>query len=78
MKKIKKLSLGRETIRTLIAAPLTAVVGGLSGNACTLGHTGCGACGPQNPSLRLSNCNACVTDVCTFEFCDVTVVVIDG
>jgi hypothetical protein len=67
MKKIKKLNLRRETVRTLSVDALVDAVGGLSGHACSYGLTGCGACGPQRPSLRISNCDACATDICTFE-----------
>jgi hypothetical protein len=67
MKKIKRLNLTRETVRMLSADTLTAAVGGLSGHACSIGLTGCGACGTQRPSLRISNCDACATDICTFE-----------
>lgn len=67
MKKIKKLNLSRETVRTLSVDTLAGAVGGLSGHACSIGLTGCGACGPQQPSLRISNCAACATDICSFE-----------
>jgi len=67
MKKIKKLGLKRETVRLLEGTQLEDAVGGLSGNHCSYGLTGCLACPPQRPSLRLSNCAACATDICTFE-----------
>jgi hypothetical protein len=67
MKKIKKLGLQKETVRALATTKLEGVVGGLSGNHCSIGLTGCGACGPQRPSLAISNCRACATDICTFE-----------
>jgi len=67
MKKIKKLSLQKETVRRLESSQLEVAAGGLSGNHCTYGLTGCAACPPQRPSLLLSNCAACVTDICTFE-----------
>jgi hypothetical protein len=67
MKKIKRLNLNKETVRSLAVGELTGAVGGLSGNNCSYGLTGCGACGTQRPSLRISNCDACVTDICTFE-----------
>jgi hypothetical protein len=56
-----------ETLRKLELTALDGVHGGLSGNNCSYGLTGCGACGPQRPSLRFSNCQACQTDICTFE-----------
>lgn len=72
MKKIKKpLSLNRETIRALGGAQLVDAVGGVSGNACSVGHTGCNLCNTPHPSLAFSNCNACVTDICTFDGCTV-------
>lgn len=64
MKKTKKLNLSKETVRTLSVDTLVGVVGGLSANACSFGQTGCGVCGPQRPTLRFTNCNACVTDIC--------------
>jgi hypothetical protein len=67
MKKIKKLGLQRETVRVLDTMQLEDAAGGLSGNNCSYGLTGCLACPPQRPSLRISNCRACQTDVCTFE-----------
>ena len=67
MKKIKKLGLQKETVRKLESNTLERVVGGLSGKHCTYGLTGCGACPPQHPSLAISNCVACATDICTFE-----------
>ncbi len=67
MKKTKKLGLQRETVRMLAANTLVGAVGGLSGNHCSIGLTGCGGCGTQRPSLAISNCRACVTDICTFE-----------
>jgi len=67
MKKIKKLGLQRETVRLLESSELEVAIGGLSGLHCTIGLTGCAACPPQRPSLRLSNCQACATDICTFE-----------
>jgi hypothetical protein len=67
MKKIKKLGLEKETLRSLATVHLEDAVGGLSGNHCSIGLTGCGGCGPQRPSLAISNCGACQTDICTFE-----------
>ncbi|HET9627053.1 MAG TPA: hypothetical protein VFP84_37095 [Kofleriaceae bacterium] len=67
MKKIKKLGLEKETIRSLGNADLQDAAGGLSGLHCSIGLTGCGSCGPQRPSLAISNCAACATDICTFE-----------
>jgi hypothetical protein len=67
MKKTKKLGLQRETVRMLAASDLVGAVGGLSAKRCSYGLTGCGACPPQNPSLAISNCRACATDICTFE-----------
>jgi hypothetical protein len=74
MKKIKKLSLGRETIRTLNVGPLSAVVGGLSGNNCSMGLTGCGACPPPRPSLRNTQCQVCASDICSFDECTISIV----
>ena len=67
MKKIKKLGLQRETVRNLASIKLEGVVGGLSADRCTYGWTGCAACPPQRPSLKISNCDACATDICSFE-----------
>jgi hypothetical protein len=67
MKKIKKLGLQRETVRQLEANELRIANGGLSYKHCSYGLTGCGACGPQQPSLRFSNCQGCASDICTFE-----------
>src|SRR5262245_5719470 len=67
MKKIKKLGLQKETLRRLASTQLEVAVGGLSGDHCTYGLTGCAACPPQRPSLRISNCQACYTDICSFE-----------
>ena len=67
MKKIKKLGLQRETVRNLASTRLEAVVGGLSGDHCTYGLTGCKACPPQNPTIKISNCDACASWICTFE-----------
>ncbi|HSS00480.1 MAG TPA: hypothetical protein VLM79_25650 [Kofleriaceae bacterium] len=67
MKKIRKLGLQRETVRQLQASELEIAAGGLSGNHCSYGLTGCGACPPQRPSLAISNCKACASDICTFE-----------
>jgi hypothetical protein len=67
MKKIKKLGLQRETVRVLDTLQLEGAAGGISGNNCSYGLTGCGACPPQRPSLRFSNCPACASDICTFE-----------
>jgi len=67
MKKIKKLGLQRETVRLLESSELEVAAGGLSGNHCSYGLTGCLACPPQRPSLLLSNCLGCATDICTFE-----------
>lgn len=67
MKKIKKLGLQRETVRQLQAKELEVAAGGLSAKHCSYGLTGCGACPPQRPSLAISNCAACATDICTFE-----------
>jgi hypothetical protein len=67
MKKTKKLGLRKETVRKLQASELEIAVGGLSGNHCSYGLTGCAACPPQRPSLLFSNCLACATDICTFE-----------
>ena len=67
MKKTKKLGLQRETIRKLAGNSLVGAVGGLSGNHCSIGLTGCGGCPPPRPSLAISNCRACATDICTFE-----------
>jgi hypothetical protein len=67
MKKIKKLGLEKETLRSLASAHLEDAVGGLSGNNCSMGLTGCGACPPQRASLAISNCGACHTDICGFE-----------
>jgi hypothetical protein len=66
MKKIKKLGLQKETVRRLQASELEIDVGGLSGLHCSYGLTGCKACPPQNPSLAISNCPPCATDICTF------------
>jgi len=74
MKKIKKLSLGRETIRTLTAGPLAAAVGGISGHNCSIGLTGCGACPPPRPSLRNTLCQACASDICSFDDCTISIV----
>ena len=67
MKKIKKLGLQRETVRQLQTKQLEVAAGGLSYKMCSYGLTGCGACPPQRPSLAISNCAACATDICTFE-----------
>lgn len=67
MKKIRKLGLQKETVRLLESTRLEGVVGGLSAERCTYGWTGCQACPPQRPSLRISNCQACATDICSFE-----------
>lgn len=67
MKKIKKLGLQKEVLRSLQINDLSGAAGGLSGNHCSYGLTGCAACPPQNPSLRISNCRGCATDICTFE-----------
>ncbi|HEU4733984.1 MAG TPA: class I lanthipeptide [Kofleriaceae bacterium] len=67
MKKLNKLHLNKETVRSLSVGTLTHAVGGLSGNNCSYGLTGCTACPPPRPSLRFSDCQACVTDICTFE-----------
>jgi hypothetical protein len=67
IKKIKTRGLQWETVRRLQATELEAAHGGLSGNHCSYGLTGCGACPPQRPSLAISNCQACATDICTFE-----------
>ena len=77
MKKIKKLTLGRETIRTLTVGPLAAVVGGVSGNNCSIGLTGCGACPPPRNSLRNTVCQACVTAICSFDDCGPSIIVAD-
>lgn len=74
MKKIKKLSLGRETIRTLTVGPLAAVVGGISGNNCSLGLTGCAACPPPKPSLANTLCQVCQSELCSFDDCLVSVI----
>jgi hypothetical protein len=66
MKKTKKLGLQRETVRMLAANDLVGANGGLSLAACSLGFTGCRGCGTQQPSLALSNCNACASDICSF------------
>lgn len=76
MKKIQKLQLRSESIRHLSSATLTGVVGGISGNHCSIGLTGCGGCPAPRPSLAFSNCVACATDVCSFDACNGTVVVI--
>jgi hypothetical protein len=76
MKKIKKLSLGRETIRTLTVGPLAAVVGGISGHNCSVGNTGCTACPPPRPSLANTQCIACATDICTFDDCGPSIIVV--
>jgi len=67
MKKIKKLGLQKETVRNLASVELEGAVGGLSGDRCTYGWTGCRACDPQRPSIKISNCEACATWICTFE-----------
>lgn len=66
-KKKMKLGLEKETLRALATNHLEEAVGGLSGNHCSIGLTGCGGCGTQRPSLTFSNCGACATDICTFE-----------
>jgi hypothetical protein len=62
MKKIKKLSVNRETIRSLSVGTLVGAVGGLSGHECTAGWTGCAACGGGG-TLGNSACDACLSDV---------------
>ncbi|HEY6176658.1 MAG TPA: hypothetical protein VIX73_19515 [Kofleriaceae bacterium] len=70
MKKIKKLSLGRETIRTLTVGPLAA------DHDCSVGNTGCTACPPPRPSLANTQCIACATDICTFDDCGPSIIVV--
>jgi hypothetical protein len=62
MKKNKRLSLTRETIRQLAATELQEAAGGLSGLRCSEGKTGCGTC-TGGGSLGNSACEACATDV---------------
>ena len=76
MKKIKKLGLEKETLRSLAGAELGGAAGGLSANVCSVGLTGCGLCRSQQPSLAISNCGACATDICSFDACNGTIVVI--
>lgn len=55
MKKTKKLNLRAETIRALSSATLVGAVGGLSGNQCSAGWSGCTACGP-GPATDSCDC----------------------
>lgn len=77
MKKIKKLSLGRETIRTLTVGPLAAVVGGITGHNCSVGVTGCTACPPPRPSLNNTQCQICLSAICSFDDCGPSIIVMD-
>lgn len=66
MKKTKRLVISRETVRQLGINELgRAIVGGISGRACSIGRTGCAEC-DDTPSLLDTNCASCVqTDGCT-------------